>query len=747
VNMPRRPMVPAAAGFSVGILAGYYTSFSLWIGIIAAVLFLFLCFGKKNKAVLIFLFFLAFGSLTLCRGEGEMEKARLILGEKVTVKGEVLSLKTKEDKKHQMEVETDQGRILVRWYDVLPGDGDLVGREVRISGTIEEPPGRRNPKCFDYRLYLKTRNIHVMMTADQLEVGGVSGHLNYWASKTRNSFEDQLLPFMKEENRQVVMAMLFGDKSGLGEEGYERFQRNGTAHLLAASGLHVGVVYGFLLLLLRGRRNAPAQLVIIGSLVFYAAMAGFAPSIIRAVIMITLHILSRLFHYRYDLLSAASFTALVMLVANPYALFGLGFQMSFLAILSLSMFNGALAEQQNAGLIKKGFMPILIIQGAMAPFTAYAFNYFSFMAFLANVPMVFLAGILIPIGMVTLAAGLVPGAPPELLGIILDKATSAMVACNDLFYGEGHGAVDVVSPPLLLLALYYLLGFYLFSETRKIQMARKKYGKMAGQLGALVLAAFIFTAVADDKLGESPIVFVDVGQGSCLCITTPKGRVILVDGGGSRNYDVGKKTLKPYLLKNGMAKVDLAIVSHLDEDHYGGIRFLREDGMVDKLILGKGEERKAAGADLIAETGQVIYREEDFSICVLGPLTPGDTENENSLVIKIRYKDVSLLAPGDISADKEAELVRAYGGGGELSAHILAVPHHGSKYSSSEEFIGAVNPAIAIIQVGKNNYGHPAPSVIEKYEKKRIMVYRNDVKGAIAIERGDNGSIQLQTQQ
>ena len=221
--------------------------------------------------------------------------------------------------------------------------------------------------------------------------------------------------------------------------------------------------------------------------------------------------------------------------------------------------------------------------------------------------------------------------------------------------------MDVVSPPLLFLALYYLLGFYFFSETRKIQMFRKEYNKTVTQLGLLVLAALLFTAVAEDKLGESPMVFVDVGQGSCLCITTPKGRVILVDGGGSRNYDVGKKILKPYLLKNGMAKVDLAIVSHLDEDHYGGIRFLREDGMVDKLILGKGEERKAAGADQVAEKGQVIYREEEFSICVLGPLTPGDTENENSLVLKIRYKDVSILAPGDISADKEAELATQIG--------------------------------------------------------------------------------------
>ena len=745
--MPRRPMVPAATGFSAGILAGYYTSFSLWIGITASVLFLFLFFRKKNKAILIFLFFLVFGGLMFFHGEAEAEKARLTSGEKITVKGEVLSLKTKEDKKHQMEVKTDQGRILVRWYDALPGDGNLVGREVRISGTAEEPPGRRNPKCFDYRLYLKTRNIHVMMTADQMGVGEISGHLNYRASKTRNSFEEQLLPFMKEENRQVTMAMLFGDKSGLGEEGYERFQRNGTAHLLAASGLHVGVAYGFLLFLLRGRRNAPTQLVIIGSLVFYAAVAGFAPSIVRAVIMITLHTLSRLFHYRYDLLSAASFTALVMLVANPYTLFGLGFQMSFLAILSLSMFTGPLTERYNAGLMKKGFIPIVIIQGAMAPFTAYVFNYFSFMAFLANVPMVFLAGILIPIGMVTLAAGAVRGAHLELLGITLDKAASAVVTCNDLFYAGGRWAVDVVSPPLLFLALYYLLGFYFFSETRKIQMFRKEYNKTVTQLGLLVLAALLFTAVAEDKLGESPMVFVDVGQGSCLCITTPKGRVILVDGGGSRNYDVGKKILKPYLLKNGMAKVDLAIVSHLDEDHYGGIRFLREDGMVDKLILGKGEERKAAGADQVAEKGQVIYREEEFSICVLGPLTPGDTENENSLVLKIRYKDVSILAPGDISADKEAELVRTYEGCGDLSADILAVPHHGSKYSSSEAFIETVNPAIAIIQVGKNNYGHPSPSVIEKYEKKRIMVYRNDIKGAIAIERGDNGSIQLQTQQ
>lgn len=743
----RRPMVPAAAGLSLGILAGYYTTLPLWAGLFALALFFLAVMGKKSKALLILLLFLSLGSLLFWNSERmEVDKGlpgKIPIGEEVTLKGEVLSLKTKRaDEKsgrgesHRMEVKTEGGRILVRWYGELPGHSaagaDLVGREVEVRGVAEEPTGRRNPKCFDYRLYLKTRKIHVVMTANHIEPGKVVNRLYYGASKVTENFERQLTPRMKEGNREMVIAMLFGDKSGLDEEDYEKFQRNGTAHLLATSGLHVGVVYGFLVFLFRSRRSLPLQFLIIGSLIFYAAMAGFAPSIVRAVMMIILHILAELFHYRYDLMSAASFTALVMLAANPYALFGLGFQMSFLAIFSLSMFTGPTREE--GGAIRKILAPIFVIQCAMAPFTAYTFNYFSVTAFLANVPMIFLAGILMPVGVVTMVSGVAEGFHLDFLATMLDVSAEAMIFCNDLFYGEGGGAVDVVSPPIIFLAFYYLLGFYVLSEMCRIQKSRRQYGEIGAWIGVLISAALIFSIVTKDGFEGMPIVFVDVGQGNCLCITTPQDRTILIDGGGSANYDVGKKTVKPYLLKNGISAIDLAIVSHTDEDHYGGIRSLQREGMVGKVVL----ER---------EKGDVIYREEDFSIEVLGPLDRKTTGNEGSLVLKVRYGELTILAPGDISQEEEAALVREYSGGDVLSADVLAVPHHGSRYSSSPEFIEAVNPRIAVIQVGKNNYGHPAPSVIEKYEERRIMLYRNDEHGAVAIAGGKNGSIKLQTQQ
>ncbi len=735
----RRPMIPAAAGLSLGIFLEYHLPYTIWIGILTLPVVLFFTREKKHRALCVFLIFLSLGSFCLWNSDRISRENTLPIDEEISLTGEVLSLKTKEAKNHQMEVRTQRGRVLVRWYEDLPKDIHLVGREINVEGSFEAPPGRRNPKCFDYRLYLKTRKIDVMMTGESLKAGRVVNPLTYYATKASASFEKRIQPFMDEERRELVIAMMFGDKSGLEEGDYEKFQRNGTAHLLAASGLHVGVVYGFIAFLLRGKRRFSIQLLIMASLVFYAAMAGFAPSIVRAVIMIILHIIARLFHYRYDLLSAASFTALVMLVANPYALFGLGFQMSFLAILSLSMF---IKGDETGNTTIKVMKPIVVIQCAMAPFTAYTFNYFSLMAFLANVPLIFLAGILLPVGIVAMGASIFSGFPVEFAGTMLDVVSGIMIKINDIFYGEGGGAVDVVSPPVFLLAVYYLLGFYYFSELRRIQTARKERGKILVWTTLLLLTAGIFSVMIRDDLGGHPIVFVDVGQGSCLCITTPDDRTILVDGGGSANYDVGKKTLKPYLLKNGIGTVDIAIVSHGDIDHYGGIEFLHEDGMVEKLVFVEGQEEDA---DLYVSKGDVIYREDDFSILVLGPEEGKSGSNEGSMVVKINYGDISILAPGDISSEEEEELVRT--DKKHLSADILAVPHHGSKYSSSDDFIDAVNPQVGVIQVGKNNYGHPAPSVIEKYRERGIILYRTDGSGAIAIGGGENGRIQLQTQQ
>ncbi|MEG0157126.1 MAG: DNA internalization-related competence protein ComEC/Rec2, partial [Anaerovoracaceae bacterium] len=640
----------------------------------------------------------------------------------------------KKKEKCEFVIKTEEGsRVLVNVYDAEFNYQDLPGREVTIKGSLSLPTQKRNPGCFDYREYLKSKRIRTILIGESVKIGEVKNKLAEKSAKVRFDFQNKLFNTMKEKEANVVIGMLFGDKTDLDEELYERFQRNGTAHILSVSGLHIGIIYGFLCGLMGGKRRVSVNIVILLFLIFYAAIADFCPSVVRAVMMIFLHVLSKLFHYRYDLMSAGAVTAVLMLLVNPYGFLGVGFQLSFLAIFTMAALLPFLKNQKSW---LKNLLGTLRIQVGMAPFTAYAFNYFSLGTFLANIPVIFLSGLIIPLGLIAVGVSLLlPGLLP-ILGIIMEKSVWILLLSNDLFYGNSKTSWDVLSPPLAILLLYYGGLFFFSSELFRVARRRRNFKVMgAGVLVILFLSVGLTFAIKDD-FGRPEIVFVDVGQGACLLVKSPSGKVIMIDGGGKQDYDVGKKTVKPYLLKNGVRRIDLAIVSHLDLDHYGGIASLCQEGMVKTLGLQEDNKEKAAQLEqetgmknkdfLYLKRGDVIAREKGFSLEILGPVEKTEDENERCLVVKLSYGELDIFTGGDIGIETEKKLVNYYAGTNRLQAEILVAPHHGSKGSSSQELIQAVNPKIAMIQVGKNNYGHPAQQILERYEEKKVKIHRND---------------------
>ena len=281
---------------------------------------------------------------------------------------------------------------------------------------------------------------------------------------------------------------------------------------------------------------------------------------------------------------------------------------------------------------------------------------------------------------------------------------------------------------------------------------------------------------SDDKFRDADIVFVDVGQGDCMHMRVSRSAGsdsfpwigeynVLIDGGGKAGYDVGKKVLKPYLLKNGVYGIDLAIVTHLHTDHYEGIRSLCRDGMVRKLCVYEGyrvEEKRILSEcgldkkDLMYVTEGDVIKVGQAGFYILAPEKRSDEEymrlsedqedeNKKSLLIKSDYKGISTLMTGDIGTEGEDEVMKRMETGkdtagdlNKLKCHILKVGHHGSRYSTGEKFLDAADPGFAVIQVGKNNYGHPAEEILEKLEKRGIGVYRTDRNGAVGIDIKDN---------
>ena len=646
----------------------------------------------------------------------------------------------------------------------------LAGQMVRISGVVAAPQTKTNPNCFDYRQYLKTRGIRMSMQADSVTVDGDSkgSPADRWLrylSRTKEGFLKRLSDRTDAQTGELLRAMLFGEKNGLDEDIQELFQKNGTAHVLAVSGLHIGIIYGML------RKFWDALCIVlpkvfgtrrdwrffIFALCFfssYSALAAFSASVLRASGMVLLHAFAKMTGRRYDLCCAACAVGLAALAVDPWALLGTGFQMSFLAVLTLSMLTPYVSGF-TTGILAGS----LCIQLGLDPYLLYQFNVISLAALFINIPVIFLTGILVQAGLISM---LLPAA-----GIALDPLIGAlshlMILLNDLCQIDGVTTIRAASPhPVWILSYYALLALF-GSETGRLMILRKKQ-RQAAAAGIILFAFCIALGTAmDDGFRHMEIVFADVGQGDCMHIRTC-GRNYLIDGGGSARYSVGEKTLKPYLLKNGVSHIDGAFVTHLHTDHYQGICELARLGMVDRLYLYEGNRVKER--QVCSETGlppsrlvylrkghrvklsgkaslQVLWPEQKTRSEYMEMIKNEEDENASSLIMKVQVNGVSMLATGDLGEEGEQDLLGAYdrtgeksvSGAGPLHADVLKVGHHGSKYSSSDAFLDAVRPAFAVIQVGRNNmYGHPTPEVLQRLAGRQVPVLRSDLQGAIGID-------------
>lgn len=344
---------------------------------------------------------------------------------------------------------------------------------------------------------------------------------------------------------------------------------------------------------------------------------------------------------------------------------------------------------------------------------------------------------------------------------------------NHFLYQRGSTSLNVRSRGILLFSLSVGVLIFIFSEQVKIWIIRRDKRRIIISLLTMIFFISSFTIPFNNKFRRDEIVFIDVGQGDAIHVRTAnkliKGRNIMFDGGGSRDYDVGEKILKPYLLKNGAGKVDFAFISHLHEDHYKGMSELSRDFPVERLFLDKLYENEknekeneiySRKRDFL-EIGDVIEAGKDIEITVLWPYiddynsdevakkgieNDGEKtgENDKNMVVMLRYKKIKLMITGDLTGEDEEKMLeyykRHYGNYKMLRCDILKSPHHGSRYSNSEKFLRAVSPRAVVIQAGeKNIYGHPHEETLKRIKRLGIDVYRTDKSGAIGVDiRGGN---------
>ncbi|MEY8369250.1 DNA internalization-related competence protein ComEC/Rec2 [Anaerovoracaceae bacterium 42-11] len=678
--------------------------------------------AQKKFFLLLLISFLAGGILLSLERAGAADSVFSMGLEKETrFSGEVVEIEKVKEDQYRIYCSIDGEKLLCRYNRPIDHYEQLLFCRISFSAQTEIPRGASNPRTFDYRFYLKSRGIHYTAAVDSFRVVQKPQHL---AGRVKGAIfmkREQLIEglSMSEEGAAMLKGILFGDTKALEEETYENFRRNGTAHVLAVSGLHVGMLYGVYRALYKKRKSCLLTAGFVMVLLIYGTAAMWTVSVSRAVFLIFLTMGANLLERRYDLPTALAAAALFSVLKNPYVIFGAGFQMSFLAVLSMAFFSPVLGRY-----VKEGAAAVLSVQLGLLPYMAYTFNLCSFAGLVCNIPVVFLASIIVPFGagafFVYLFSGVItPGA-----GAVLEGLVQMMVRANEFLGAGGKLAFDMVSPPLWFLVLFYGGGFFLASEFFAVYVRRRDWKALGKGIVLTGMAVMMSAVMSASPFDRAQVVFVDVGQGDCIHLKDEGGRQVLLDGGGSIRYNVGEKTLKPYLLKNGISHIDLAAATHLHTDHYLGLCQLAEAYPVSHMLTeGKaGQVIRLGGKEWI----EILWPDEKRTC-------DESDENLNSLIFKVHLAHFTVLVTGDITEEGERMLLAKYRGTGKLKADVLKVAHHGSPYSSSDGFLAEVQPKIAVIGVGKNNYGHPAEKVIEKLRKSGTMVFRTDLDGAVGI--------------
>lgn len=604
----------------------------------------------------------------------------------------------------------------------------LLNTVIVFRAKLCDAQPARNPHCFHYRDYLKSCGIGKIASVNSLRPLQAAYTLKEKYERFLYKARCEFLSSTGEDAKGIVAGVLFGDTTYLQEEVYDEFRSNGTAHILAVSGLHVGILYGIYKKIAGKRRNLAALLLLATMLFTYGTLSMWSTSALRAILMIGISTVGRYTDRRYDMLTGMSTAALILIAQNPYVIFGSGFQMSFLAIASIAFFRPIISKK-----IPESLAAAIAVNFGLLFYQADVFNYISLVSLAVNIPIIFLTGYFVPIALLGFTASIIGiyGAP---LRAAAEGFALMLTKVNGLSTFGGFSSVDVPSLPKGITVFFLCTLFFFASETFLICRDRKEKKKIKAALLLILSISLAAEAFAYSEITHDQIVFVDVGQGDCIHLRAGR-KNILIDGGGKIEYNTGKRTLKPYLLKNGAGKIDAALATHLHTDHYKGLTELQECMRVDGLYteMTAGSTLKVTQNVRIETLWPLELKEEN-----------AQDENKNCSVFMIYYGNYKILVTGDLDSEGEREMIRYYGESGRLQADVLKVGHHGSKTSTCEEFLKCVSPRIAVVQVGKNTYGHPAPEILERLEKQGCLVFRNDRNGAVGL-RIKEKSIQIHT--
>ena len=574
--------------------------------------------------------------------------------------------------------------------------------------------------------------------------------------------------YFPENVAAIVRSITVADKTSLSDDIKSDFKKSGLSHLLAISGFHLSIIVTYALYIFevfsKNKKNILSFLITALICSVMIIITGGAPSLTRASVMLLLSRLACVLSREYDSKTALFCAGSFIVVMNPFSIYDVGFLLSFFATLGIVNLwckideflkpiikNKYLRESASIALSAQlGITPVLIL----------FLQTLQILSVLVNIVAVPLFSVLYVSTLLFLLLSVFRIFVPVLNGLVF-ALTNILLKIASISSKIPFVSIDVTG-------VYFIMDMLFLAAAMLCVAVFLRTKKRKEKILSIILAIVLFFSVFYIKNGSSDIKnilpnsnvstnlkvsFIDVGQGDCALIQADE-KTVLIDGGSSSNDDVGEYVIKPYLLSNGVSRLDYAIVSHYHDDHYIGILYLLDNFDVGTLVLSGASNSEDYEEKLLLENAakrnnvpiyyfyerDAIKLNDETTLTAYSPLRNiSYSSNNESLVLKLENPNLTFLFTGDIEKSAENKLRSK-----NLKADVLKVAHHGSNTSSTDEFLDNVEPQFAVISCGKNNnYRHPHDEVIEKLEKRRITYYRTDEDGDIVFNVTKEGKVTI----
>ncbi len=631
---------------------------------------------------------------------------------------------------------------------VDPNENPPIGTTIILEGKIKNFNKATNPGEFDLSAFYFNRGIVFQVDETKILFNN-SRYINVREElyKLRNNCFQLLEYYLNKNDAGIMEAMLFGSKGNLSAETKDLYQRNGIADILAISGLHISIIgMGIYKLLRHVRTPIPIAAVISSIFIFgYGNMVGIGASTYRAILMFVIGLSATLLKRSYDMLTAMAVSGVLLIADQPLMVYDCAFQLSYISIVGLGMIVPCIqkiAYKKNT--IVKALSVSVGASLTTLPIILYYYYEYPFFAIFLNLIIVPLVGVLLTTSLLLVAVGN--------FFVLLGRITAVPVSIILWIYENSclifdhipFGRSNLGRPQIWQIFAYYLV---LISLTFLVDKLPEYLSMMQILFAVVVLTAhFQF---------QTEITMLNVGQGEGIVITTAEGKTYLVDGGSVSVQEVGKYRLIPFLKFQAVNQIDGIFLTHMDADHINGITELLmqaeiENIKVRELILPKIENPDQVYFQMvklaIERKIKVSYMKKgdkvqdgNLTFTCMHPFVgaSGEERNASSLVLFMEYQGFQALLTGDIGKEQEEQLATDSDFIGQMNNNgcdLLKVGHHGSKFSSNEEFLSLVDPKLAIISCGeKRYYGHPSEETLKHLKEKNIPFQVTQNSGAITI--------------